>query len=223
MVHQPAAGACGIHAPWKPDGPRPPAPVFVVPPASQPARYAASDAERRASAAQRKRDRPSVPNRMIWAASAAPTVNDRPAPIRQGGAISQGRWRPPTLTHCDSYCPTWHAVSVPVTRVARSWVLVPYAPPDAIGDRRLRAPLSRLWHAAGCLATRAPAAAARCTSWPACQRPSSRQMRAFSGKVAMDTYAGRATAQQSNLRSRATAGEGLTAAHPTRRSAWLLG
>ena len=38
-------------------------------------------------------------------------------------------------------------------------------------------------------------------------------MRAFSGKVAMDTYAGRATAQQSNPRSRATAGEGLTAAH----------
>jgi len=69
--------------------PRPPAPVFVVPPASQPARYAAGDAGRRTpseSAAQWKRDLPSTPNRMIWAVSAAPTVNDRPAPIRQGGA-----------------------------------------------------------------------------------------------------------------------------------------
>jgi hypothetical protein len=66
---------------------RDPAPAFVVPPASQPARYAAGDAGCRApseSAAQWKRDLPSAPNRtMIWAVSAAPTVNDRPAPIRQ--------------------------------------------------------------------------------------------------------------------------------------------
>src|SRR6266516_8197324 len=62
-----------------------PAPVFVVPPASQPARYAAGDAERRApSAAQWKRDLPSAPNRTDLGPSAAPTVNDRPAPIRQG-------------------------------------------------------------------------------------------------------------------------------------------
>jgi hypothetical protein len=40
-----------------------------------------------------------------------------------------------------------------------------------------------------------------------------RQMRAFSGKAAMDTYAGRAAAQRPNPRDRATAGEGLTAAH----------
>jgi hypothetical protein len=33
------------------------------------------------------------------------------------------------------------------------------------------------------------------------------------GKVAMDTYAGRSAAQRSNLWDRATAGEGLTAAH----------
>src|SRR5262245_49144955 len=38
-------------------------------------------------------------------------------------------------------------------------------------------------------------------------------MRAFSGKVAMDTYAGRTTTRWSNPRGRATAGEGLTAAH----------
>jgi hypothetical protein len=53
------ASACGIHGPRKPNGPRPPAPAFVVPPASQPARYAAGDAGRRArseSAAQWKRD-----------------------------------------------------------------------------------------------------------------------------------------------------------------------
>src|SRR5690348_11750833 len=31
-------------------------------------------------------DLPSVPNRMIWAVSAAPTVNDRPAPIRRSGS-----------------------------------------------------------------------------------------------------------------------------------------
>ena len=32
MVHRPAIGACAIHAAVKPNGPRPPAPVFVVPP-----------------------------------------------------------------------------------------------------------------------------------------------------------------------------------------------
>jgi hypothetical protein len=36
-------------------------------------------------------------------------------------------------------------------------------------------------------------------------------MRAFSGKVAMDTYAGRAVARQSNPRDRVTAGKGLGA------------
>ena len=80
---------------------RPPAPVFVVPPASQQARYAAGDAGRRApseSAAQWKRDLPSAPNRMIWAVSAAPTVNDRPAPIRRSARSTRGRDLP--CTHC---------------------------------------------------------------------------------------------------------------------------
>src|SRR2546430_1814912 len=55
MVHRPAAGACGIHAPWKPNGTRPAAPVFVVPLASLTARYAAGDAGRRASSVERER------------------------------------------------------------------------------------------------------------------------------------------------------------------------
>ena len=58
--------------------------------ASQPARHAASDA------AQWKQDLPSVPNRRIWVVSAAPTVNDRPAPIRQP-ACSRTRGPPQLL------------------------------------------------------------------------------------------------------------------------------
>jgi hypothetical protein len=92
MVHQPAVGACGIHAPWKPNGPRPPAPgpVFVVPPGLW-CRPLASrlgmplvtlDAERRARA-QHNGSGPPIRAESIWAVSAAPTVNDRPAPIRR--------------------------------------------------------------------------------------------------------------------------------------------
>ena len=46
------AGACGIHAPWKPNGTRPPAPVFVVPPLASRLGMppATLDAERRARA-----------------------------------------------------------------------------------------------------------------------------------------------------------------------------
>jgi hypothetical protein len=47
----------------------------------------------------------------------------------------------------------------------------------------------------------------------ACEACRERAERAFLGKVAADTYAGRATARRSNPRDRATTGEGLTAVH----------
>jgi hypothetical protein len=63
MVHRPAAGACGIHAPWKPNGPRPPC-SWCRPLASQLGMPPVTlDAERRA-AAQHNRSGTSHPRRI---------------------------------------------------------------------------------------------------------------------------------------------------------------
>jgi hypothetical protein len=87
MVHRPAAGACAIHAAVKPNGPRPPAPVFVVPPlASQLGMPPVTlDAERERSTMEAG---PPIRAESDWAVSAAPTVNDRPAPIRYAPEVS---------------------------------------------------------------------------------------------------------------------------------------
>jgi hypothetical protein len=71
MVHRPAVGACAIHAAVKPNGPRPPAPVFVVPPlASQLGMPPVTlDAERERSTMEAG---PPIRAESDWAVSAAP-------------------------------------------------------------------------------------------------------------------------------------------------------